>query len=77
MIRLGGLRQGGYEGAHAYDLMLRVTERLTKEQILYIPHLLYHRRATRGCTTMDRSTTEEVSAAGKRALEDHLQRLWP
>ena len=75
MIRLGGLRQGGYEGAHAYDLMLRVTERLTKEQILYIPHLLYHRRATRGCTTMDRSTTEEVSAAGKRALEDHLQRL--
>lgn len=41
---VGGFRQGT-EGSQDHDLVLRVTARLLPEQIVHIPHVLYHWRA--------------------------------
>ena len=40
--RVGGIR-AGFDGAHDYDLVLRVAE--ASGRIRHVPHVLYHRRA--------------------------------
>ena len=63
-----------YNGAQDYDIILRVSERV--EAVAHIPRILYHWRAHSGSTA---STGENAKPytheAGKRALQDHLQRL--
>jgi glycosyltransferase involved in cell wall biosynthesis len=71
---LGGFRSG-FEGAQDYDLALRFTEKIKPEQIVHIPHVLYHWRAHR------QSTADETSGAkpyamlnGRKALQEHIDR---
>tara|TARA_R110002073_G_scaffold103386_11_gene234001 strand:+ start:7172 stop:9454 length:2283 start_codon:yes stop_codon:yes gene_type:complete len=72
---LGGFREGGYEGAQDFDLMLRATERLTPDQIQHIPHILYHWRASSNSTVLDHSNKSYSTEAGIKALQDHIERL--
>lgn len=72
--QVGGLRLG-LEGAQDWDLALRVTELLRPEQIVHIPHILYHWRAIEGSTAQSSSFKEYALNAGRKAIEEHLQRL--
>lgn len=73
----GGFRVG-YEGAQDHDLALRVTQGLVADQVVHIPHVLYHlRQHDRRSTTLTRGGVAEPDAlqAGLRAVQDHVQRL--
>jgi glycosyltransferase involved in cell wall biosynthesis len=63
----------GYEGAQDYDLILRLVEKTGS--IAHIPKILYHWRI------WDRSTAGSIDAkpyantSGKKALQEHLNRI--
>jgi GT2 family glycosyltransferase len=68
---VGGFRPG-FEGSQDYDLMLRVTERT--QNIFHIPRVLYHWRKHSGSTAASALAKRPSSDAGRRALEEHMQR---
>jgi GT2 family glycosyltransferase len=70
---IGGFRVG-YEGSQDYDLMLRVSELARPDQILHVPAILYHWRATAGSTALSVGEKNYAWEAGRRAIEDHLRR---
>ncbi len=72
VAQLGGLR-AGLDGAEAYDLVLRATERLHADQIVHVPEVLYHRREPPG-SPADARAGSGAGAAGRRALEDAVGR---
>jgi GT2 family glycosyltransferase len=71
---VGGLRLG-FDGSQDYDLVLRLIERTTK--VCRIPDVLYHWRVSEQSTASDVSAKPDASAAGLRALNDHLRRTMP
>jgi len=74
MDTVGGLREA-YAGAQDYDLVLRVIEHVTTEQIVHVPFILYHWRAHAGSTaTADLTIKPYAMLAGERALNDHFKR---
>lgn len=73
IVDIGGFREG-LEGSQDYDLALRAMERVQRNQILHIPHVLYHWRAIKGSTALDHSEKSYASTAGRVAVRDHLQR---
>lgn len=73
---VGGFRQGT-EGSQDHDLVLRVTARLLPEQIVHIPHVLYHWRAAAGSTALDSSQKSYTTDAGLVAVRDHLRERVP
>ena len=70
---LGGFRPG-FEGAQDYDLVLRAAERLSSDQILHIPRVLYHWRAHPASTALSSQAKPYAAGAGRRAVTEHLQR---
>ncbi len=70
---LGGFRSD-YNGSQDYDLALRFTELLRSEQILHIPRVLYHWRASGQSTAWSYNNMDNAIKAGRHALEDHLKR---
>jgi len=72
--QIGGFRIG-YEGAQDHDLVLRCVEQLRNDQIIYIPHILYHWRIHSESTSYMRSAKPYAIEAKKRALDDHRLRL--
>lgn len=70
---VGGFRKG-LEGAQDWDLALRCVERITPEQIVHIPRVLYHWRAIQGSTALAAGEKNYAVVAGRRAVEEHLQR---
>lgn len=73
LVAIGGFRLG-LEGSQDYDLALRVMERVRPEQIVHIPHVLYHWRAIKGSTALDHSEKSYASTASLTAVRDHLER---
>jgi glycosyltransferase involved in cell wall biosynthesis len=69
--QIGGFREG-YEGSQDYDLVLRFTE-LT-DRIHHIPKVLYHWRTVEGSTAADPTAKEYAYVAGRRALQDAIDR---
>jgi GT2 family glycosyltransferase len=63
---------GGYrsvcDGSQDHDLFLRITERTS--QVVHVPHVLYHWRASNDSTAVDSSNKTYAAAAARRALED-------
>ena len=70
---VGGLRVG-LEGAQDWDLVLRVTERLEPDQVVHVPHVLYHWRAHAASTAEAGSAKPYAADAGRRAVAGHLER---
>jgi GT2 family glycosyltransferase len=66
MNRTGGFRDG-FEGAEDYDLALRVSDH--PSIIRHIPSVLYHARKP-----SEQAAPSESHTAGRRALEDAIQR---
>ena len=73
MRRIGGFRPG-FEGAQDHDLVLRIAEQLQPRQIVHIPHVLYHWRMHAGSTAAGADVKPYAQEAGRRAVQEHLQR---
>jgi len=71
---VGGFRVG-FEGSQDYDLTLRCIEKVTFDQIVHIPKVLYHWRAHDASTAKSLSTKSYAIDAGVRALREHFARL--
>ena len=71
--QIGGFRPG-FEGAQDHDLVLRVAEQLQPRQIVHIPHVLYHWRMHAGSTAAGADVKPYAQEAGRRAVQEHLQR---
>ncbi len=69
--KVGKLRKE-YDGAQDYDFVLRCIENAS--DIYHIPEILYHWRAHQDSTAENPESKAYAFEAGKRALEDHLQR---
>lgn len=72
--RVGGFREG-MEGSQDYDLALRCVEQVRPDQIVHIPHVLYHWRVHPGSTAMSLGEKPYAQIAGQNALDQHLQRI--
>lgn len=73
VTRVGGFREG-YEGSQDYDLLLRCVERVSREQIVHIPRVLYHWRAISGSTALAPQEKDYAHTAARRAITEHLDR---
>lgn len=74
LLDIGGFRLG-FEGSQDYDLALRVIERCRPEQVVHIPHVLYHWRAIVGSTALAPDQKPYADSASRRALSEHLERI--
>ena len=74
ILTLGGLRIG-FEGAQDWDLVYRVTEHLAPEQIVHIPHVLYHWRLHPQSTSSSQGAKPYAARAAIRATKEHLTQL--
>ncbi|MGM0269826.1 glycosyl transferase, group 2 family protein [Enterococcus sp. AZ096] len=70
---IGGFRKG-YEGSQDYDLVLKFTEKTTKERIKHIPKVLYYWRMLPTSTAVDQGSKGYAFEAGLRAVQDALVR---
>jgi O-antigen biosynthesis protein len=68
---LGGLRLG-FDGSQDYDLVLRATERARR--IEHLPRVLYHWRMSSSSTASSESRKTWAAEAGRKALDQHLER---
>lgn len=74
---VGGFRKG-YEGSQDYDLLLRCLQKIdTKNQIIHIPKVLYHWRATKGSTAFEAAEKSYTNDAGLRALQGYIKAVEP
>ncbi len=73
LLDIGGFRMG-LEGSQDWDLVLRFTEGLSASAIRHIPAVLYHWRIIPGSTAGDGAAKPYALNAGRRAVEEHLQR---
>src|SRR3546814_20078102 len=73
---VGGYRRG-VEGSQDHDLVLRCTEKLESAQIVHIPRVLYHWRATPRSTALSRDAKDYAAYPGERAVDGNLQRFHP
>lgn len=72
IYKIGGFRSE-YDGAQDYDLILRATEKA--KHIVHISKILYHWRAHENSTSQNTDSKSYAFLAGKRAIEDQLERL--
>ena len=71
--KVGGFRIG-FEGSQDYDLALRVIETLKPDQIVHVPHVLYHWRMLAGSSAVHINEKSYAPAAALRAVQEHLDR---
>jgi O-antigen biosynthesis protein len=70
---VGGFRKG-YEGSQDYDLFLRCMQRCAEQDIVHIPHILYHWRKLPGSTAISSDQKSYAIIAAQRAISDFLSR---
>jgi GT2 family glycosyltransferase len=68
---IGGFRTA-YDGAQDYDLVLRLTDE--DARIVHIPRVLYHWRRHPGSTAASPGAKSYTHLAGRKALQDTLER---
>lgn len=68
---IGGFRSA-FDGAQDYDLILRCIEKT--DRIYHLPKILYHWRIHEGSTAEDPESKNYAYEAGRKALEEHLER---
>ena len=71
---VGGFREG-YEGSQDWDLLLRVLEQVRPDQVVHVPHVLYHWRVHSESTASSVSAKPYVVDASRRVVEEHLKRI--
>ncbi len=74
LVREVGAFRLGYEGSQDYDLALRCIEKISKDQILHIPKVLYHWRVHAESTASSIDAKPYAILAGQKALNEHFVR---
>ncbi|WP_197067137.1 glycosyltransferase family 2 protein [Ensifer sp. ZNC0028] len=74
IYRVGKWRKE-FDGSQDYDLNLRIVESIADRDIIHIPFVLYHWRATNGSTAHSIQNKAYAVVAGQRALQAHISRL--
>lgn len=69
--QVGGFRPG-FDGSQDHDLVLRVTEQA--REVVHVPEILYHWRASAGSTAADLHAKPYADEARRRAVQEHLDR---
>lgn len=69
----GGFRKG-FEGSQDHDLTLRCAFLAGDDNIVHIPHVLYHWRIAEGSTAKSSGEKPYTVEAAIRAVENHLKR---
>jgi O-antigen biosynthesis protein len=72
--RVDGFRVG-YEGSQDWDLVLRVLEHVRPEQVVHLPHILYHWRVHSESTASSLSAKPYVVEASRLVVQEHLERI--
>src|SRR5690606_19125782 len=70
---IGGFRLG-YEGSQDWDMLLRFSEKTSRERIFHIPKILYHWRAIRGSAASGSDQKPYAYEAARRTVSEHLHR---
>ena len=70
---VGGFRVG-FEGSQDHDLLLRLTERLGREQVVHLPNILYHWRMSEESTAESARAKPYTLDSGLRAVREALAR---
>jgi len=65
----------GFEGSQDWDLLLRITEKLSTEEIFHIPHILYHWRTSPTSTAQSTDNKTYAAEAAEKALREHFHRI--
>jgi len=73
VARLGGLRSE-FDGSQDWDLVLRVSEVVAREDVVHIPLVLYHWRSHEGSTSQTSAAKPWALDAGRRAVAAALVR---
>lgn len=71
--RINGFREG-LEGSQDYDLLLRILENTSPNQIQHIPRPLYHWRVSNQSVAENVNIKPYATKAGSQALQEHLSR---
>jgi GT2 family glycosyltransferase len=71
---VGALREG-LEGAQDHDLALRCIAAISREEIVHVPRILYHRRTIAGVTARDPDTASAHTRAALQVVTEHVRRL--
>ncbi len=72
IVERAGRFRPEFDGAQDYDLFLRVIELTTR--IHHLPRILYHWRRSENSTSDNIRRKPQALEAGRRAVENHLQR---
>jgi GT2 family glycosyltransferase len=75
LVRFVGPFNSEMDGAQDHDYLLRVSEHVSPEQIVHVPHIIYHWRKTATSTSTGAGAKHYAVAAGVNAVSRHLQRL--
>ncbi len=73
-LRGVGPLRSQYDGAQDHDLVLRLSEAVPAGAIHHVPEVLYHWRKTPGSTAAVQAAKPYAVEAGRRAVQDHLDR---
>lgn len=74
VLELGGLRSE-FDGAQDYDLALRMLSDLSDEQIMHVPHVLYHWRILPESTSSNIDAKPYALPASRAAVAAYVSRL--
>ncbi|MEO5718892.1 MAG: glycosyltransferase, partial [Chthoniobacterales bacterium] len=72
IVEKAGRFRAEFDGAQDYDLFLRISELTTR--IHHLPRILYHWRRSETSTSDNIRRKPQALEAGRRAVENHLQR---
>ncbi|BCN92756.1 hypothetical protein THMIRHAM_05410 [Thiomicrorhabdus immobilis] len=67
----------GVEGSQDHDLLLRFTHNLTDQEIVHLPWILYHWRATENSTSQNTDAKDYTTASGIKALQNYFDKNNP
>jgi len=71
--KAGGLREG-FDGSQDYDLALRLSEIVRRENVIHVPRVLYHWRQIPGSAASNIDAKPQAPSMGRRAVAEALQR---
>ncbi len=73
LVREVGAFRDGFDGSQDHDLTLRVGERARR--VVHIPKVLYSWRVVPGSAAGDENAKPYAREAGRRAVQEHLERV--
>lgn len=73
IIQVGGLRSE-FDGAQDWDLVLRLTDVVSPENVVHVPQILYHWRSHSRSTASSIASKDYASSAGRRAVSEHVKK---